>query len=167
MGMRGAIARAGAGALARRVAVPTSALVQKILVCTDFSDAAAAGLRQARERFADAELVLLHVVDDELTLRASERTGLDRDELAQKAWSHADGRLEELVAAEQARRPRARGLLRRGDPAREAVAAAALEKVDCVVVGVDPLGDGAAGGRFRARLARSARVPVLIVFAEA
>jgi nucleotide-binding universal stress UspA family protein len=140
--------------------------MRKILVATDFSDAAAAGLRLAAERHPDAELLLLHVVDDDFARRASQRTGLDPQELAEKAWNHADVRLEETAAAMRSRGRRVRPLLLRGDPVAMTVDAANRDAADCVIVGVDALAVGAPGGRFRTRLVRRCPCPVLFVFAD-
>lgn len=138
---------------------PDGQKMPKVLVCTDFSDAAAAGLRAARARFAGATLLLLHVVDDDFARRASQRTGLDPEELAEKAWTHADVRLEEAAQAAGVR-----ALIERGDPVAQTIAVAEREQVDCIVVGVDALVLGAPGGRFRQRIVRAAPAPVLFVF---
>src|SRR5690348_9517625 len=110
------------GRLHPRLACPHAWRVAKVLVCTDFSDAAAAGLRHARKRFPDARLVLLHVVDDDFARRASQRTGLDPEELAAKAWTHADVRLEEMAQATGAE-----ARLERGDPVAQTIAVAKRE----------------------------------------
>jgi len=138
--------------------------MRKILVATDFSDAAATGLRMAAERHPDAELLILHVVDDDFACRASQRTGLDPQELAEKAWNHADVRLEETAAAMRSRGRRVRPLLLRGDPIATTAETARSEGADGVVIGVDALTEGASGGRFRTRLVRSCPCPVLFVF---
>lgn len=135
--------------------------MRRLLVPIDFSDASSRALSAALEREPDAELLVLHVVDGDFARRASQRTGLDPEELAEKAWSYADVRLEETVAQLRSRGANARALLSRGDPVEETLAAARREGATVIVVGVDEAGERE--GRFRTSLARHSRTPVLLV----
>jgi nucleotide-binding universal stress UspA family protein len=132
----------------------------KILVCTDFSSAAAAGEREASRRFPDATLIIFHAVDERLLRMVGERTGQDRDRLREEMTNYADVRVDEIVNSLRSQGRRALAEITTGEPAARALQAAQQHGVDLVVVGVDT---GARVGTFRIRLVRESPVPVLII----
>lgn len=131
-----------------------------VLVCTDFSAAAAAGEREAPRRFPDATLIVFHAVDRGLVLRVAGLTGLDAAKLEQDMTEYADARLNEIALRLGSQGVRARAELVAGDPVDAALAAASRHRVHAIVVGVAAPAGGAA---FRAGLVRRARTPVLII----
>jgi nucleotide-binding universal stress UspA family protein len=132
----------------------------KILVCTDFSAAAAAGEREAAKRFPDASLIVFHVIDEDLLRRMGERTGKDPDGLRADMTNHADTRAEEIVQRLRSQGRRVQAEIATGSPAELALSAASRHAVDLIVFGVTP---GAKVGRFRVELVRGTRVPLLII----
>ncbi len=138
-----------------------------ILVCTDFTAAAAAGEREAARRFPGAQLIVFHAVDTALIARVVERTGMDGVELKEEMTHFADARLNEIVARLESQGVRAKAELTSGDPVDAALAAAARHRTELVVLGVPAVTprerEGKQTGRFRAALARRARLPILII----
>ncbi len=132
----------------------------KILVCTDFSVAAAAGEREAARRFPDATLIVFHAVDERLLRMVGERTGQDRDHLHEEMTNYAAVRVDEIVNDLRSQGRRALGEITSGEPAARALQAAAQHHADLIIVGVDP---GERVGMFRIRLVRESPVPVLII----
>lgn len=131
----------------------------KVLVCTDFSAAAARGEAEAARRFADATLILFHAVDLDLLARVVEQTGLDGAHLRQIATSYADQRLAEILKGLRRQGRRAVPELVEGRPVDAALAAAARHRVELIVMGARAR---VAVGRFRIELVRRATVPVLV-----
>lgn len=133
---------------------------RSVLVCTDFSAAAAAGEREAVRRFPDARLVLFHALDPRLRRRFATVTKEDEGRIGEEMRNYADTRLEEVVRRLIAQGADVTPELVEGDPVDSALAAAARHDAELVVVGVER---GVEIGRFRTRLARRAGVPVLLV----
>jgi universal stress protein family protein len=132
----------------------------KVLVCTDFSAASAAGEQEAARRFAGAELVLFHATDPALARRVAALTTLDAEAVRTEMARGADTRMSEVIAALTSEGKRAVAELVEGEPVAEAIAAAARHGVEVIVAGVPARSPS---GAFRTRLARDARVPVLLV----
>jgi nucleotide-binding universal stress UspA family protein len=136
-----------------------------VLCPTDFSPPASHAIHVASGRYPDAELVLLHVVDPSLPARAAERTGLDEEEVARKAWNDADVRLREAASGLAWAKPHARALLVSGDPIDETLHHAETEHADLICLGVAPVGRDreAREGGFRAAVAKRSRVPIWLI----
>ena len=132
----------------------------KVLVCTDFSAASAAGEREAAARFPDAELVIFHAVDEDLARRILERTGQDPAHLRSEMTNYADTRVDEIVSRLRSQGRRAIADIQHGSPPELALASAARHRAGLMVIGVTP---GARFGRFRVSIVREARLPVLVV----
>ena len=135
----------------------------KILVCTDFSTASAGGEREAALRFPDATLVIFHAVDDGLLRVVAERTGQDKERLREEMTNYADTRVDEVVARLRSQGKRAEADITAGEPADAALAAARRHGVHLIVMGVRA---GERVGRFRTRMVRESRTPVLIIPGE-
>jgi nucleotide-binding universal stress UspA family protein len=134
-----------------------------VLVCTDFSAAAAAGEREAARRHPEAPLVLFHATEPRLVRRIVQVTGTDGDTLRKDMASYADARMNEVVSRLISQGHQAVAELVEGDAVEEALAAATRHRAGLIIIGVTP---GVHMGRFRTQLARRARVPLLIVPAE-
>ena len=138
-----------------------------ILVCTDFTAAAAAGEREAARRFPGAQLIVFHAVDTALIARVVERTGMDGVELKREVTDFADARLNEIVERLASQGVRALAELTSGDPVEAALATAARHRAELVMLSVPAVAadesQGAQTGRFRAALARQAQLPILII----
>lgn len=134
-----------------------------ILVCTDFSAGAAAGEREAARRFPDAELILFHAVDIRLAEVVADLTSSRREEMVKSMARYADVRLNEVVERLKTPGRRVTPELCEGNPVELALEAAKKHAVELMVLGVAA---GVEVGRFRTRLGRRARVPVLIVPTE-
>jgi universal stress protein family protein len=132
----------------------------KLLVCTDFSAAAAAGEREAARRHPDATIVVFHASDPALPARLAEVSGLDRDRLWEGMLHYAEARMNEIVTRLESERRQAVAELVSGDPVDQALAAAARHAAELIVLGV-PV--PALVGRFRTLLARRSPVPILLV----
>jgi nucleotide-binding universal stress UspA family protein len=135
----------------------------KVLVCTDFSSAAAAGEREAARRHPDAELVLFHATEPRLVRLMVEVTGADGEALRRDMAVYADARMNEVVGRLQSEGRRAVAELVEGDAVDEALAAAGRHGAELIVMGATR---GAPVGRFRTQLARRSAVPVLFIPAE-
>lgn len=132
----------------------------KILVCTDFSAAAAAGEHEAARRFPGASLVVFHAANAAWMRRLAAQTGFDAGHLEEDVLSHADRRLSEVVRRLTNEGHAAIAALATGDPVALALKAAQSHGVELIVIGVqkdDP------SGTFRTRIARYAHVPVLMI----
>lgn len=132
----------------------------KILVCTDFSLAAAAGERAAAKRFPDATLVLFYAVDLRFLKHVVDRTGLDETHLYDDMLSYADQRLSEMAQKLLSEGRRALVELHSGDPVDLALATAHRHKVDMIIFGGS---SSPAIGRFRTLLVRRSRHAVLFI----
>ncbi|MBI4512432.1 MAG: universal stress protein [Deltaproteobacteria bacterium] len=135
----------------------------KILACTDFSAAAAAGEREAARRFPDATLVIFHATNLRMLRRIVEQTGLDGARLYESMTSYADQRMNEVVNRLISQGRKAIAELGEGDPVDLALAAASRHHADLVVMGA-PAGEPV--GRFRTLLVRKSRLPVLLIPTE-
>ena len=134
-----------------------------ILVCTDFSAAAAVGEREAAERFPGAALVIFHGVSTGFVQKVVDRTGMDHHRLRDMMLGYADERLAEVIARLRSQGRQASAELAEGDPVDLALAAARRHAARLLVVGAAA---GDAVGRFRTTLVRRARLPLLLVFGE-
>jgi nucleotide-binding universal stress UspA family protein len=132
--------------------------MMKVLVCTDFSAASAAGEREAAARFPDAELVVFHAIDEDLARRILERTGQDPAHLRSEMTNFADTRVDEIVGRLRSQGRRAIADIAHGTPPDMALASAARHRAALMVIGVMP-----AARFFRVSVVRAARLPVLIV----
>jgi hypothetical protein len=132
----------------------------KVLVCTDFSAASAAGEREAGERFRDATLIVFHAVDEDLVRRVKERTGLDPERLREDMMNLADTRVEEILQRLRSQGRRASADIRTGSPPELALQVAAQHEARLIVLGVEA---GVAVGRFRVALVRQSRIPLLVI----
>jgi nucleotide-binding universal stress UspA family protein len=131
----------------------------KVLVCTDFSAAAAAGEREAAKIFPGAELVLFHAVDPRVSQIVEHLTGKDRRELRDELMAYADQRLAEIVGRLTSKGTKVQLELVEGDPVESAIAVAARTGCGAMIVGVEPTEIG----RFRTRLARRCPLPLVLV----
>ena len=147
-----------------RTAVPR-AEVKRILVPTDFSPGAEAGLTWAT-RLADcfnAQIVLLHVVDVRLAALAGLPPDMAAmpavDELVQSARAEADEQMKSVAA----RFPRATALVKEGSPRTVILDVATDLDVDLIVIGTH----GRTGlahvffGSVAEHVVRHSRIPVL------
>jgi nucleotide-binding universal stress UspA family protein len=135
----------------------------KVLVCTDFSAAAAAGEREAARRHPGAKLVIFHATEPRLVRLFVDATGGDGEALRQEMVDYADARMNEVVLRLTSQGRQAQADLAEGDAVEEALAAAARHGVDLIVVGA---ARGSQVGRFRTGLARRTPIPVLLIPAE-
>lgn len=131
-----------------------------ILVCTDFSAAAAVGEREAARRWPRARLVLFHAVDPRLARRILHVTRFDGLNIWEELRIHADQRLAEVSARLTSEGHDTIPELVEGDPVDEALAAARRHHARVIVLGAPA---GVEVGQFRTRLLRRTDVPVLII----
>lgn len=136
---------------------------KKILVTTDFSKCAEAGIAEAERIAAEtgAELVLLHVVDSDMPPVLSGRA---EEEVEQDRREHARTSLEELIE-KRASRVTARPMVAVGDAAKEIILVAGDESADLIVLcshGRSALGRILLGSTAESVL-RKSTVPVLLV----
>ncbi len=132
----------------------------KILVCTDFSSAAAAGEREAASRFPDATLILFHATEPRLVRAVVELTGTDGETLKKEMLSYADVRMNEVIGRLEGQGRKAVAELAEGDAVEQALAAVERHGAEMIVLGATA---GVQVGRFRVALARRSLVPVLII----
>jgi len=142
-------------------------MTMTILVCTDFTSAAAAGEREAAHRFPGARLIVFHAVDTALISRIVDLTGLDEVDLKQQMTHYADMRLNEIIGRLVSQGKRALADLVAGDPVDAALASAARHRAEMAILGVPAVTADEPGskptGRFRTGLARRAPFPILII----
>lgn len=131
-----------------------------VLVCTDFSAAAAVGEREAAHRFPGTRLVMFHAVDPRLVGRVTDLTGMDAAKLSHNMRDYADQRLVEIVNRLTSQGRDVIPDLVEGSPVEEALVAAARHDASLIVLGARA---GVEVGRFRTRLLRQARLPVLLI----
>jgi nucleotide-binding universal stress UspA family protein len=116
--------------------------IKKVLCATDFSQSSTQALRYAHSlagRF-EAELVLLHVVDDVPTAvppvgGAAVDSTINVAEYQEHLIDHARKRLEEVVAGLDSRGPSVRWHVAEGRPSRQIVQLAEDENADLIVIG--------------------------------
>lgn len=136
---------------------------QKILVTTDFSECAEAGIAEAERIAAEtgAELVLLHVVDSDVPPGVGAST---EEDIEQDRREHAGDSLEKLIA-KRARRVTAKPIVAVGDAAEKINLVAGDESADLIVLcshGRSAIGRILLGSTAESVL-HKARVPVLVV----
>ena len=143
--------------------------LKRILVATDFGEAAAKALAYGREfaRRYDATLHILHVVDDVgARMLASSALPYDVNPLQQNIEEAARRELQDLVTDEDRRELRVETALRLSTSASRTIVDYAAEKgIDLIIIGTH--GRGAVGhmvmGNVAERVVRTADCPVLTV----
>jgi nucleotide-binding universal stress UspA family protein len=139
--------------------------LKRILLPTDFSDSAtrayAYGVSFARE--FDAELLLLHVVENLTVGYASDLFPVPMAEVFEEISGYARAELLKLAEDARGRGLAVRELVVQGKPSAEIVRVAREEKVDLVVLGTHGKGmlDKALFGSTAERVIRRAPCPVL------
>jgi hypothetical protein len=109
-----------------------------ILVATDFSATAARAVSDVAARFPGAPLVVAHVIDAGYGARVEGATGLDAQDVQQRAWNRADVQLEETVARLRSERHGALGVLREGELAVTLAEEAARHEPWLIVLALEP-----------------------------
>ena len=137
--------------------------LERILICTDFSQAATAGAKWVSEHFApDAELTLLHVVEPPDQPRFASGLLPAADVIQAVAREDAVMRMREISSYLTASEPRIE--IRVGTPHEVVVNVAREGGFDVVVIG--PHGDRPRRSRFLGttadRVVRTSTVPVLV-----
>lgn len=135
----------------------------KILVPTDFSPTSQLALNRAiaLTEDLDAELVVLHVLDDELI---STHVQAERDMILKQLQTHALSEMKAQLPAELVENFHTIGAVKRGDPAKAIPAYAAAHDCDLIVMG----SHGRTGigrvllGSVADGVVRNAKCPVLI-----
>ena len=141
--------------------------LKKVLVPTDFSESARHALRYgisfAREY--EAELVLLHVVENLTVGYASDLFPVPMAEVFQEISGYAKTELAKLGEEARQRGVKAQELVVQGKPSAEIIRFAAENQVDMVVLGTHGKGmlDQALFGSTTERVVRRAPCPVLTV----
>ena len=141
--------------------------LKKVLVPTDFSDSArhafSYGLSFAAEY--EAELVLLHVVENLTVGYASDLFPVPMAEVFQELSAYARGELDKLGEEARAKGVQARTLVVQGKPSHEIMRVARDEAIDMIVLGTHGKGvlDQAIFGSTTERVVRKAPCPVLTV----
>ena len=142
-------------------------VLKKILVATDFSEAADAALSYGRAlaRAFDARLHVVHVVDDMYLRLGGDAYAAVLPELQQDVERQARARLDELMVDNDPRPLSADLIIREGAAASEIVKYAKDADIDLIVVGTH--GRGAVAhllmGSVAERVVRTAHCPVLTV----
>ena len=143
-----------------------TAMIQKILFATDFSDGSKPALAQAEQlaQATHAELLVLHV-REEFPFVPADAYGYALPELEAQQGATAAALLDEQTAELQKRGVPCRGLTVLGSPHLHIVNVAEQEKVDMIVLGTH--GRNALGrlmlGSVAERVSRTSTVPVLVV----
>jgi nucleotide-binding universal stress UspA family protein len=141
--------------------------LKKLLVPTDFSDSARQafryGLSFAKEY--QAELVLLHVVENLTVGYASDLFPVPMAEVFQEISGYAKAELAKLAEEARQRGVRVSELVVQGKPSAEIIRHAADNDVDIIVLGTHGKGmlDQALFGSTTERVVRRAPCPVLSV----
>jgi nucleotide-binding universal stress UspA family protein len=141
--------------------------LKKLLVPTDFSDSARQafryGLSFAKEY--QAELVLLHVVENLTVGYASDLFPVPMAEVFQEISGYAKAELAKLAEEARQRGVRVSELVVQGKPSAEIIRHAAENDVDIIVLGTHGKGmlDQALFGSTTERVVRRAPCPVLSV----
>jgi len=141
--------------------------LKKVLVPTDFSDSAkhAFGYGVSFAREYEAELVLLHVVENLTVGYASDLFPVPMAEVFQEISGYAKAELAKLAAEAREKGARVSELVVQGKPSAEIVRYAAENEVDMIVLGTHGKGmlDQALFGSTTERVMRHAPCPVLTV----
>jgi universal stress protein A len=141
--------------------------LKKILVPTDFSENARHALRYgcsfAREY--EAELIILHVVEDIAVSYASDLFPVPMAHVFQELSGYARTELQKLVEEVKVKGVPARDLVAQGRPSSEILRIAKEETIDLIVLGTHGKGvlDQALFGSTTERVVRNAPCPVLTV----
>jgi nucleotide-binding universal stress UspA family protein len=141
--------------------------LKKVLVPTDFSDSArhafSYGLSFAAEY--EAELVLLHVVENLTVGYASDLFPVPMAEVFQEISGYAKAELQKLAEEARKRGVSVTELVVQGKPSAEIIRHAAENEVDMIVLGTHGKGmlDQALFGSTTERVVRRAPCPVLTV----
>ncbi len=141
--------------------------LKKVLVPTDFSDSArhafSYGLSFAAEY--EAELVLLHVVENLTVGYASDLVPVPMAEVFQEISGYAKAELQKLAEEARKRGVSVTELVVQGKPSAEIIRHAAENEVDMIVLGTHGKGmlDQALFGSTTERVVRRAPCPVLTV----
>ncbi len=141
--------------------------LKKVLVPTDFSDSAHQALRYGMS-FAkeyDAELILLHVVENLTVGYASDLFPVPMAEVFQEISGYAKTELAKLGQEAREREITVRELVVQGKPSAEIIRIAAENEIDVIVLGTHGKGmlDQALFGSTTERVVRRAPCPVLTV----
>ncbi len=141
--------------------------LKRLLVPTDFSDSARLALRYACS-FAqeyEAELLLVHVVENVAVGYANDLFPVPMAEVVQELTSYARAELDSLAKDVEGQGIRVRVVLTQGKPSAEILHLAAEEKADMIVLGTHGKGmlDQAIFGSTTERVVRKAPCPVLSV----
>jgi len=141
--------------------------IKKVLVPTDFSDSAhhAFGYGVSFAREYDAELILLHVVENLTVGYASDLFPVPMAEVFQEISGYAKAELDKLAAEAKQKGAVVTQLVVQGKPSAEIVRHAAENAVDIIVLGTHGKGmlDQALFGSTTERVVRRAPCPVLTV----
>jgi nucleotide-binding universal stress UspA family protein len=141
--------------------------LKKILLPTDFSENARHALRYgcsfAREY--QAELLILHVVEDIAVSYASDLFPVPMAHVFQELSGYARTELKKLVEEVEAKGVAAREIVAQGRPSNEILRIAKEETIDLIVLGTHGKGflDKALFGSTTERVVRNAPCPVLTV----
>lgn len=145
----------------------TAGVIRRIVVATDFSDAAGQAWALARRLAAatGAELVLLHVVVEAPLYSETPLTRGRPESVYEAAERWARGELAKWAAEAEAAGARVRSRVRRGVAHEEILRVADEEDADLIVVGTRGLGrlERALLGSVADRLVRLAARPVVTV----
>jgi len=141
--------------------------IKKVLVPTDFSDSArhAFGYGVSFAREYDAELILLHVVQNLTVGYASDLFPVPMAEVFQEISGYAKAELDKLAEEAKQKGAVVTQLVVQGKPSAEIVRHAAENAVDIIVLGTHGKGmlDQALFGSTTERVMRRAPCPVLTV----
>ena len=141
--------------------------IKKVLVPTDFSDSAhhAFGYGVSFAREYDAELILLHVVENLTVGYASDLFPVPMAEVFQEISGYAKAELDKLAEEAKQKGAVVTQLVVQGKPSAEIVRYAAENAVDMIVLGTHGKGmlDQALFGSTTERVVRRAPCPVLTV----
>jgi nucleotide-binding universal stress UspA family protein len=139
--------------------------IKRILVPTDFSESARHALRygQSFAKEYDAELLLLHVVENLTVGYASDLFPVPMAEVFEEISGYAKAELKKLGDEVRAKGLNTRELVIQGKPSAEIVRVALEETADIIVLGTHGKGmlDKAIFGSTAERVIRRAPCPVL------
>ena len=139
--------------------------LRRILLPSDFSESARHALRYAVSFASEyqAELILLHVVEDIAVSYASDLFPVPMARVFDELSGYAKAELAKLAALAREREVAVRELLTQGRPSLEIVRVAREESVDLIVLGTHGTGvlDQALFGSTTERVVRNAPCPVL------
>lgn len=110
--------------------------IQKILIPTDFSpfSLAATSFTTSMPMFADAELYLLHVINDPVVMAPYPNVDFNAETIFRDSEERAREGLELCIKQNFTANRHVTPLVRRGEAAREIIACAAEEHVDLIII---------------------------------